>query len=157
MPTWIQTISQKQSFLSATEMKSGRYSHSAISTIYGDRKNTPSRGVRRSYQPISANKKSADPVGSTDLLEPLCVCGARCSPCRRCGCIAHRPRHSLRLRFFCHRQRSGSQPNLNWRPHPYQLSWMPFCLAPLVVNYWIKPLCINDFSDLPIVSCCSLR
>ena len=31
-----------------------------------------------------------------------------------------------------------------------------FCLALLVVNYWIKPLCIKDFRDLPTAACCSL-
>ena len=59
---------------------------------------------------------------------PVSCCGARCAPCRRCGCVAHRPfvvpgsflatngcvicrpRHTLRLRFLCHWQRSGSRP-----------------------------------------------
>ena len=39
----------------------------------------------------------------------------------------------------------------------YQLFWGDFCLAPLVVNYWIKPLCIKGFWDLPTAACCSLQ
>ena len=34
-------------------------------------------------------------------------------PCVRLGvnaCVAHRPRHTLRLRCICHRQRAGSRP-----------------------------------------------
>ena len=59
--------------------------------------------------------------------------------------------------FIRRRRRSPRSPDFHWRPHPYQLSWKPFCLASLVVNYWIKPLCINDFSDWLVVTCCSLR
>ena len=40
----------------------------------------------------------------------LSCCGARCAPCRRRGYVAHRPRHTLRLRCICHWQRSGSRP-----------------------------------------------
>ncbi len=34
----------------------------------------------------------------------------RCAPCRRGGCVAHRPRHTLRPHFICRRQRAGSWP-----------------------------------------------
>ena len=49
------------------------------------------------------------------------------------------------------------EPDLNWRPHPYQLSQSKFYLALLVVNYWIKPSFTKDFWDLLVVPYCSLR
>ena len=63
----------------------------------------------------------------------------------------------LLARFEPATRSNGASPIGALRPHPYQLSWKPFCLALLVANYWIKPLCIKDFWDLPIVPCCSLR
>ena len=74
------------------------------------------------------NKKKPRNSRSFRVLELLSCCGARCSPCRRCGCVAHRPfgvpdiflavkgcvsyrpRHTLRPRCICPRQRSGSWP-----------------------------------------------
>ncbi len=38
------------------------------------------------------------------------VCGARCASWRRRACVAHRPRHPLRLPSPRHRRRSGSRP-----------------------------------------------
>ena len=40
---------------------------------------------------------------------PHSVCGDRCAR-RRCGFLAHRPRHTLVLRFICHRQRGATRP-----------------------------------------------
>ena len=38
------------------------------------------------------------------------VWGARYLPCRRCGFVSYRPRHTLLLRFICHRQRGATRP-----------------------------------------------
>ena len=35
------------------------------------------------------------------------ACGARCAPCRRRGCVAHRPRRNKSLCLLCHRQRKA--------------------------------------------------
>ena len=35
------------------------------------------------------------------------ACGARCAPCRRCGCVAHRPRRNKLTCLLCHRQRKS--------------------------------------------------
>ena len=46
--------------------------------------------------------------GAALLLPP--VWGARYLPCRRCGCVSYRPRHTLMLRFICHWQRGATWP-----------------------------------------------
>ena len=47
--------------------------------------------------------------GAAALLLPP-VWGARYLPCRRCGCVSYRPRHTLMLRFICHWQRGATWP-----------------------------------------------
>ena len=47
------------------------------------------------------------------VLVPVSVCGARCAPCRRCGGVAHRPRHTKLPCCICHRQRRAAWARLS--------------------------------------------
>jgi len=49
-----------------------------------------------------------------------------------------------------------------WKPYDLTIefalrAWDDFCLAPLIVDYWTKTLCIKEFSDLLVAACCSLQ
>ena len=49
----------------------------------------------------------SEPNGSDFIyLVPVSCCGARCAPCRQCGCVAHRPRPLARVASSA----SGSAP-----------------------------------------------
>ena len=61
---------------------------------------------KKQVQSTMHNARLPTPVSSADTP----VCGARCAPWRRCACVAHRPRHTLRLRCICYQQRVGSWP-----------------------------------------------
>ena len=43
------------------------------------------------FDSVVAKNNPIAPRGAMGLLVPLSCCGARCAPCRRCGCVAHRP------------------------------------------------------------------
>ena len=44
---------------------------------------------------IEEKRKPEDFIGHRNRRRCVTVCGALCAPCRRCGCVAHRPRHLL--------------------------------------------------------------
>ena len=44
---------------------------------------------------------------------PVSVCGTRCAPCPRWGCVAHRPRHTKLPCCICHRQRRAARARLS--------------------------------------------
>ena len=66
--------------------------------------------------------------GAALLLPP--VWGARYLPCRRCGCVSYRPRHTLMLRFICHWQRGATWPRPLARVAPPATGGAP--LAPQI-------------------------
>jgi len=102
-----------------------------------------------------SNKKSAIPIGMTDnnirWLPSAAVCcfpscGARCAPCRRCGCVAHRPRRTKLSCCIC-----------RWQRRP---AWAKFSLAsPVQIGISNKKSAIpvgltNNIRWLPAAALC---